>query len=55
MSLPRLFAKRKAELDEEIQAHLQMDIQNRKDRGASPKQARAEAVVKATTVMVERT
>jgi hypothetical protein len=28
--LPRLFGNRKAELDEEIQAHLQMDIQNRR-------------------------
>ena len=41
---PRLFAKRKAELDEEIQAHLQMDIQNRKDRGESPEEARAAAL-----------
>jgi predicted permease len=41
---PPLFAKRKAELDEEIQAHLQMDIQNRKDRGESPEQARAAAI-----------
>jgi putative ABC transport system permease protein len=40
----RLFAKRKAELDEEIQAHLQMDIQNRKDRGESPEQARTAAI-----------
>jgi hypothetical protein len=40
----RLFAKRKAELDEEIQTHLQMDIQNRKDRGESPEHARAEAM-----------
>jgi predicted permease len=39
----RSFAKRKAELDEEIQAHLQMDIQDRKDRGASSEQARAAA------------
>jgi hypothetical protein len=41
---PRRFAKRKAELDEEIQAHLQMDIQNRKDRGEFPEQARAVAL-----------
>jgi hypothetical protein len=41
---PRRFAKRKAELDEEIQAHLQMDIQNRKDRGEFPEQARAAAL-----------
>jgi predicted permease len=44
MSLARLFAKRKAELDEEIQAHLQMDIQNRRDRGESPEQARIAAL-----------
>ena len=45
MSLfPRLFAKRKAELDEEIQAHLQMDIQDRRDRGESPEQAHAAAI-----------
>jgi len=44
MSLARLFAKRKAELDEEIQAHLQMDIQNRRDRGESPEQARVAAL-----------
>jgi hypothetical protein len=41
---PRRFAKRKAELDEEIQAHLQMEIQNRKDRGEIPEQARAAAL-----------
>ena len=41
---PRLFAKRKAELDEEIQAHLQMDIQDRRDRGESPEQAHAAAI-----------
>jgi predicted permease len=41
---PRLFTKRKAELDEEIQAHLQMDIQTRQNRGESPKQARAAAI-----------
>jgi predicted permease len=42
--LPRLFGNRKAELDEEIQAHLQMDIQNRRDRGESPEQARIAAM-----------
>jgi hypothetical protein len=41
---PRRFARRKAELDEEIQAHLHMDIQNRRDRGKSPEQARGEAI-----------
>ncbi len=40
----RSFAKRKAELDEEVQAHLQMDIQNRKDRGESSEQAHAAAM-----------
>jgi predicted permease len=40
----RLFVNRKAELDEEIQAHLQMDIQDRKDRGESSEQARAAAM-----------
>src|ERR1700722_10672182 len=40
----RLFVSRKAELDEEIQAHLQMDIQDRKDRGESSEQARAAAM-----------
>jgi predicted permease len=39
-----LSAKRKAELDEELQAHLQMDIQDRKDRGASSEQARTAAI-----------
>ena len=39
-----LLAKRKAELDEEIQAHLQMDIQNHRNRGESPEQARAAAM-----------
>jgi hypothetical protein len=41
---PRLFTKRKAELHEEIQAHLQMDIQNRKDRGESAEQAHTAAI-----------
>jgi len=40
----RLFTKRKAELDEEIQAHLQMDIQTRQNRGESPKHAHAAAI-----------
>jgi predicted permease len=40
----RPFAKRKAELEEEIQTHLQMDIQDRKDRGESSEQARAAAM-----------
>jgi predicted permease len=38
------FAKRKAELNEEIQAHLQMDIQGRIDRGESSEQARMAAM-----------
>jgi hypothetical protein len=42
--LSRRFANRKAELDEEIQAHLQMDIQNRKDRGESSEHARTAAI-----------
>lgn len=33
------FAKRKADLDEEIRTHLQMDIQDRKDRGESSEHA----------------
>jgi len=41
---PHRFAKRKAELDEEIQAHLQMDIQDRIGRGESPEHARAAAM-----------
>jgi predicted permease len=40
----RLFVSRQAELDEEIQAHLQMDIADRKDRGESYEQARAAAM-----------
>ena len=40
----RSFSRRKADLDEEIQAHLQMDIQERQDRGQSAKQARAAAM-----------
>jgi hypothetical protein len=38
------FAKRKAELDEEIQAHLEMDIQARMERGESAERARAAAM-----------
>ena len=41
---PRWFAKRKAELDEEIQAHLEMDIQARMERGESAEQARKQAM-----------
>jgi hypothetical protein len=44
MSFFSRFARRKAELDEEIHAHLQMDIRHRKDRGESPEQARAAAM-----------
>jgi predicted permease len=44
MSFFSRFPSRKAELEEEIQAHLQMDIQNRRDRGASSEQARAAAM-----------
>jgi predicted permease len=44
MSFISRFARRKAELDEEIQAHLQMDIQSRQDRGDSSEQARAAAM-----------
>jgi predicted permease len=39
-----LFSRRKTSLDEEIQAHLQMDIQDRRERGESPDEARAAAV-----------
>jgi predicted permease len=42
--LSQLFARRKAELDEEMQAHIQMDIQDRRDRGASAEQARTAAM-----------
>ena len=41
---PKRFAKRKAELDEEIQAHLEMDIQARMERGESAERARAAAM-----------
>ena len=39
-----LFAQRKVDLDEEIQAHLQMDIEARRDRGESFEQARKAAI-----------
>jgi hypothetical protein len=41
---PKLIAKRKVELDEEILAHLEMDIQARMERGDSEDQARAAAM-----------
>lgn len=45
MSFPfGIFDKRKAELDEEIQAHIRMDIQSRIDRGESSEQAHAAAM-----------
>jgi predicted permease len=43
MSIFSRFTNRKADLDEEMRAHLAMDIQARKDRGASSEQARIEA------------
>src|SRR5450755_1489811 len=42
--LSRLFANRQRELEEEIQSHLQMAIQDRTDRGESAEQAEADAV-----------
>ena len=42
--LSRLFANRKGELEEEIQAHLRMAAQDRQDRGDSAEQAQAGAV-----------
>ncbi|HET9307748.1 MAG TPA: ABC transporter permease [Candidatus Sulfotelmatobacter sp.] len=42
--LSRLFANRRRELEEEIQSHLQMAIQDRTDRGESPEQAEAAAI-----------
>ncbi|MEO8736084.1 MAG: ABC transporter permease [Edaphobacter sp.] len=39
-----VFEKRKAELDEEIQAHIRMDVQSRMARGESKKQAYAAAM-----------
>jgi predicted permease len=41
---PKRLAKRKAELDEEIQSHLEMDIQARMERGESAERARAAAM-----------
>ena len=41
---PRPFRGRKADLDEEIRTHLQMDIQDRKDRGEFSDQARKAAL-----------
>jgi hypothetical protein len=40
----RRFAKRKAELDQEIQAYLEMDIHARMKRGESAERARAAAM-----------
>jgi len=42
--LSRLFANRRRELEEEIQSHLQMAIQDRIDRGESAEQAEAAAI-----------
>ncbi|HEY4766107.1 MAG TPA: permease prefix domain 1-containing protein [Candidatus Sulfotelmatobacter sp.] len=42
--LSRLFANRQRELEEEIQSHLQMAIQDRTDRGESAEQAEAAAI-----------
>jgi predicted permease len=42
--LSRLFANRQRELEEEIQSHLQMAIQDRTDRGESAEQAKADAI-----------
>ena len=41
---PKRFAQRKAELDEEIQAHLEMDIRARMERGESVERARVAAM-----------
>jgi predicted permease len=41
--LPKLFERRKDELDEEIRAHIAMDIANRMERGELKEQAEAEA------------
>jgi predicted permease len=40
----RLFTRRQAEIDEEIQAHLRMDTEARRDPGESAEQARASAI-----------
>jgi predicted permease len=42
--LSRLFANRQRELEEEIQSHLQMAIQDRTDRGESAEQAETAAI-----------
>jgi predicted permease len=42
--LSRLFSRRKADLDEEIQTYLQMDMQDRQERGEPPAEARAAAM-----------
>ncbi len=42
--LPKSLAQRKDELEEEIQAHLQMAMQDRKDRGESAEEARSGAL-----------
>ncbi len=41
---PRSLARRQTDLEREIQAHLQMAIQDRIDRGQSPAQARTDAI-----------
>ena len=41
--LPKRFERRKDELDEEIRAHIAMDIANRMERGATREEAEAEA------------
>ncbi|HZY64126.1 MAG TPA: ABC transporter permease [Edaphobacter sp.] len=42
--LSGIFEKRKTELDEEIQAHIRMDVQNRMERGESNEEAYAAAM-----------
>ncbi|MCU1222595.1 MAG: permease [Edaphobacter sp.] len=42
--LSGIFERRKAELDEEIQAHIRMDVQSRIDRGESSEEAHAAAM-----------
>ena len=44
-SLPGLLAKRKRALDEEIQAHFHLAIQDRLDRGEALEEARAGAML----------
>jgi hypothetical protein len=43
-SLLRIFSNRKLELNEEIESHLQMAIQDRIDRGESPQSAKESAL-----------